>query len=96
MSRVAVLLLGVLGAMQALPAPWKHWQYSAAITVPPALSPRFVRVLIPDQVSRRAREDWPDLRVIDDSGREVPFVLHARLGRRSSEDRAARGSCSTA
>jgi len=89
-SRVAVLLLGVLGAMQALPAPWKHWQYSAAITVPPALSPRFVRVLIPDQVSRRAREDWPDLRVIDDSGREVPFVLHARLGRRSSEDRSAR------
>ena len=90
MSRVALLLLGVLGATQALPAPWTHWQYSAAITVPPALSPRLVRVLVPDQVSRRAREDWPDLRVVDDSGREVPFVLHARLGRRSSEDRAAR------
>src|SRR5256886_2471427 len=88
--RAALLLLAAVGATQALPAPWKHWQYSAAITVPPGLSPRLVRVLVPDQVSRRAREDWPDLRVIDDSGREVPFVLHARLGRRSSEDRAAR------
>ncbi len=90
MSRVALLVLAAVGATQALPGPWKHWQYSAAITVPPASSPRLVRVLVPDQVSRRAREDWPDLRVIDDSGREVPFVLHARLGRRSSEDRAAR------
>src|SRR5256885_941079 len=74
-SRLALLLLGVLGATQALPAPWTHWQYSAAITVPPTLSPRLVRLLVPDHVSRRAREDWPDLRVIDDSGREVPFVL---------------------
>ncbi len=90
MSRTALLLVAVLGATQALPGPWKHWQYSAAITVPPALSPRLVRVLVSDQVSRRAREDWSDLRVIDDSGREVPFVLHARLGRRSSEDRSAR------
>src|SRR5207248_1249175 len=86
--RAALLLLAAVGATQALPGPWKHWQYSAAITVPPALAPRLVRVLVPDQVSRRAGEGWPDLRVIDDSGREVPFALHAPLGRRPSEERA--------
>ena len=79
-----------VGTTQVPPALWKHWRYSAAIAVPAARSPRLVRALVSDQVSRRAMEDWSDLRVIDDSGREVPFVLHARLGRRSSEDRSAR------
>src|SRR5205814_10102255 len=35
--RAALPLLAAVGATQALPGPWKPWQYSAAITVPRAV-----------------------------------------------------------
>jgi hypothetical protein len=85
-----LVALAAQGSDPALPSAWRHWPYSAAIALPALGSPRLVRVLVPDHVSRRAQAGWSDLRVIDDSGREVPYVLHARLGRRSREDRAAR------
>jgi hypothetical protein len=74
----------------ALPAPWEHWRYSAPVRVPRLDEPRLVRVLVPEAVSRQALPLWTDLRVIDDSAREVPFVLHARTERRSREARQAR------
>ena len=73
-----------------LPAAWAHWRYSAAVHVPSLEAPRLVQVLIPEAVAREAEPHGSDLRVMDDSGREVPFVLHARTERRSREARAAR------
>jgi hypothetical protein len=64
--------------------------YSAPIVPPAAASPRLVRVLVPERVSRVAQPGWSDLRVIDDSGTEVPYVLHARTARRSHQRRPAR------
>lgn len=74
----------------ALPAPWAGWRFSAPVRVPPLDEPRLVRALVPEAISREAQARWADLRVIDDSGREVPFVLHARTERRSREPRPAR------
>lgn len=74
----------------ALPTPWEHWQYSAPVQIAPLNEPRLVRALVPEAVSREALPLWADLRVIDASGREVPFVLHARTERRSREARPAR------
>lgn len=74
----------------AVPTPWEHWQYSAPLRIPPLNEPRLVRTLVPEAVSREALPLWADLRVIDDSGRAVPFVLHARTERRSREPRQAR------
>jgi hypothetical protein len=41
-------------------------------------------------VSRHAQGEWQDLRVIDEAGAEVPYVLTARTERHSREPRAAR------
>jgi hypothetical protein len=89
---VAALLLTAYAPQNdvALPAPWEHWRYSAPVRVPRLNERRLVRVLVPESVSRKALPLWTDLRVIDDSAREVPFVLHARVERRSREARQAR------
>jgi hypothetical protein len=84
--------LGLRGqdAPHALPEAWRHWRYSAPIGVPESAEPQLVRALVPDVVSRKALPFWPDLRVVDDAGREVPFVLHARQRQHSREQRDAR------
>lgn len=84
---VATLLLAayVQQGDVALPTPWAHWGYSAPLRVPALSEPRLVRVRVPEAVSREALAGWADLRVIDDTGREVPFVLHARTERLSRE-----------
>ena len=51
---------------------------------------RLVAVELTDAVSRRASPGWSDLRVVDDAGREVPYVLHARTGGTTIEWRPAR------
>ena len=51
---------------------------------------RLVAVELNDAVSRRANPAWSDLRVVDDAGREVPYVLHARTGGTTIEWRPAR------
>jgi hypothetical protein len=87
------LLLGLAHTPQAdapLPPQWEHWQYSAPVRVPSLDQARLVRVVVPEAVSRKAQPGWGDLRVIDESAREVPFVLHARIERRSQEARQAR------
>ena len=73
-----------------LPDAWRHWRYSAPISVPEAGEPLLVRATVPYHVSRKAFSFWSDLRVIDDGGREIPFVLHAHLGQRNRVRREAR------
>ena len=70
---------------------WRHWQFVAPVTVPagtPATLAGFV--MTPDLVSR-AQTDWADLRVIDDAGREVPFVIRERHGERHARRGEADG-----
>ena len=69
---------------------WKHWRYSAPVLLPTVREPWLVRVLVPQSVSRNAALLWADLRVIDNTGRETPFVLHARVGQLTRESRQAR------
>ncbi len=88
--RALVLFLLGAGCLQAQGADWNHWQYAAPVNVSAGASSRLVAVLVPDQVTARARSGWPDLRVVDADGREVPFVLHARHGARALERRPSR------
>jgi hypothetical protein len=69
---------------------WRHWQFVAPVTVPagtPATLAGFV--MTPDLVGR-AQTDWADLRLIDDAGREVPFVIRERHGERRFDLRPGR------
>lgn len=87
----ALLLAATLPAQTEFPLPeaWRHWRYSAPVQ-PPAGHSGLAAVLVTPAVTAHAQPRWADLRLADDTGREVPFVLHSIQDRRSVEQRAAR------
>jgi len=86
---LAFLALFVVVAAQQ-PAAWQSWRYSAPVAAPPSPSGRLVSVNVPAFVTLLARSDWGDVRVIDASGDEVPFVLLARTGVKAIDRRPVR------
>ena len=69
----------------SLPEAWRNWQYSRPIALAPQAESGLVRVALPLAVHGQSQARLADLRVMDEEGREVPYVLHARLGRKTSE-----------
>ena len=63
-----------------MPAGWREWLYGSAIDTDTVSSPRLTSVVVSDEITSLAQPDWSDVRVIDDAGREIPYVLHARFG----------------
>src|SRR3990172_792384 len=87
---LASAVLAIIGATAAeLPPAWQHWRYLRALELEPTTESRLVKVTLPPEVYGKAGTDLADLRVIDDTGHEVAFVLEARLGRKSREWRTA-------
>lgn len=84
------LVCGAVAAAAALPEPWQSWRYSLPIDVPAGGAGALVSVLVPPEVTVESREGWTDLRVIDEAGREVPYVLFARFGGITSSRRPVR------
>jgi len=80
--------LGALAADPSLPAAWKHWHYSREIEVAApvaatgATTPaaQFADVVAPPDLYAHAQAGLTDLRVMDDRGTEVPYVIFQRLG----------------
>jgi hypothetical protein len=87
----ALLLAARLSGQAEFPLSeaWRHWRYSAPVE-PPAGHSGLVAVVVTPAVTAHAQPHWADLRVADDTGREIPFVLHSVQDRRSVEPRAAR------
>lgn len=71
-----------------LPAAWSHWQYFRTIGLSETSVQQLVSVSVPQDVYARSTNHLADLRVIDDAGIEVPFILEAPRG---SENMAQRG-----
>ncbi len=71
-------LLLLFQATAPLPAPWEHWLYSRSIELPPAEAAHLVSVTVPVEIYGHAQSQQADLRVIDDNGQEVPYVLYAK------------------
>ncbi len=74
-------LLSLLLFFQAaapLPAPWEHWLYSRSIELPPAEAAHLVSVTVPVEIYGHVQSQQADLRVIDDNGQEVPYVLYSK------------------
>lgn len=69
-----------LGASAPLPGAWQHWRYSRPIDLQPAPPGRFVDVPVVASIYAHARRGLEDLRLINDEGREVPYLLRARHG----------------
>jgi len=93
MRRVLLLLALFAGvpapAAAQLPPAFANWPQSAPIAAGATDAPRLTAVPVTSADETAAR-DWRDLRLIDREGREVPFVLRARLGGTSAEWRPAR------
>jgi len=85
MNRAPIMIVGLLGllalgAAAPLPEDWRHWRYARPIDLPAADAPRLAAVTVPPPVYGRTREGLADLRVIDDRGAEVPYLIDARRG----------------
>ena len=75
-------------AATPLPSAWKHWRYSRAIDLSapagatgatPGMA-QLVGVVAPPNLYAHAQTGLADLRLIDDQGREVPYVIFQRVG----------------
>ncbi|MFZ3217228.1 MAG: DUF3999 family protein [Candidatus Acidiferrales bacterium] len=77
----AALAAGTAGP---LPAAWKHWHYWRAIEVAPADAAQLASVVAPLDAYAHAHTGLRDLRVIDDQGTEIPYVIFRRLGTATS------------
>jgi hypothetical protein len=73
-----------------LPETWRHWRYAAPVEAAPIDQPRLVSVIVPNDVTVECAPGWADLRVIDETGREVPYLLDARHPREGRDWREAR------
>lgn len=67
-----------------LPKPWKHWRYSRPIELSPAKETRLASVVVPPDVYPHAQASLADVRVIDNSGGEVPYAHYVRMGSSNS------------
>ncbi len=88
----AVAIGGRVGprAVAQGPDAWRNWQFSAAVEIAPVTESRLAAVLIPPAVTARAGEGWRDVRLVDEAGAEVPFMLRARTGGRVTDARDVR------
>jgi hypothetical protein len=81
-----LFLLAAALAAAPLPSAWKHWRYSRPIEVPSTDSVRLAGLVLPQDVYLHAQPALPDLRIIDDTGNEVPYARYRREGSASSRD----------
>lgn len=65
---IAALLL-------ALVASSSGWHDARTIVVPPVPLPAYVRLVLPQSIDGGPNSDYPDLRVVDGSGHDVPYAL---------------------
>lgn len=90
--RVSVLVFSVVGLAAAafaanLPDPWRSWLYSRPIPVSGNGGPS--ELALPVQIFPHVENRLADLRIIDDRGAEVPYILLSEDGRATAESRAA-------
>lgn len=69
-----------LVAATPLPKAWEHWKYSREIQAGSVAERRLVSVAIPLEIFQHAQGSLDDLRVIDNDGNQVPFILRLPPG----------------
>lgn len=74
----------------SLPAAWSHWKYFRAIDLPPAAAEQLAALRVPPEVFAQAQRNLGDLRIIDDRGAEVPYLLNIASGTERMQTLAAR------
>jgi hypothetical protein len=72
---LAALTFALVAPPPALSEQWVHFQAWRPIDTSPAAQPGLVRFALPVAMYGSTQPDLGDIRVIDDTGREVPFVI---------------------
>jgi hypothetical protein len=76
--------------MNSLPAAWAHWRYFRSIKLQDSATAQLVSVGVPQEVYGRSANHLADLRVIDDLGTQVPYVLVVPGGTQNTTEHACR------
>jgi hypothetical protein len=89
LAAIGAALLVTIAALAdtSLPEAWKHWHYSRAIELPTPNSTgatQLVGVVAPPDMYAHAQPRLADLRVIDDQGAQIPYVMFQQLGTSNS------------
>ena len=74
----------------SLPSAWTNWKYFRAIQLSSTSTARLISVTVPPEVYTHSANRLADLRVIDDFGAEVPYLLQARFGSQQSTEQICR------
>ena len=93
-----IVALGILFGSIALradtavtwPQAWRSWSYSREIISPAANESGLTAIVVPEDVYAHSANQLADIRIVDDEGREVPFVLSVPSGHTHTERRAVR------
>lgn len=99
-TALAALTLALLASITAakppaekpdvLPAAWSNWKYFRSIDLSATQDQRLVSLRVPLAVFAHSQNQLADVRVIDDRGQQVPYVLHVTYGSTKTQSRAAR------
>jgi hypothetical protein len=73
-----------------LPAAWLNWLYSREVKPTNASALGLVAILVPEDVYAHSANHLDDVRIVDDQGREVPFVMDVPRGETHTERRSVR------
>jgi hypothetical protein len=78
----AIAVFGAFALIAATPLPkaWENWKYSREIRAGSVTERRLVGVSIPLEIFQHAQGSLDDLRVIDNDGNQVPFILRLPPG----------------
>jgi hypothetical protein len=89
LSSALLFFLVALAARSAadLPSAWRSWRYSRPIVLPGDSA--LVKLSVPIEIYSHLDEGFAELRVVDDLGRETPFLLYDHNVRAPIETRSA-------
>lgn len=80
----------LLAVSADLPDQWRSWRYSRALQVPQTPGEAPAQIVLPWEIYAHCRPGCEDVRIVNSSGGEVPFVVEARHTASNVESRAAR------
>jgi hypothetical protein len=88
----ALLLAGVfcfLAISANLPDRWRSWHYSRAIVATASETDQPVELSLPWEMFAHCRPDCADLRIVNSSGQEVPYVLQEKHTQQNAQSHTA-------
>ena len=85
-ASISFIPLALAQSGNSLPAAWSHWKYFRTVSLGETTVQRLISVAVPLEVYGRSTNNLADLRVIDNSGAEVPYLTESHYNYRQMAD----------